>query len=357
MINARVALEESTKMAAMAGATGIPPLGVNKVSLQMGVQYVFVLTGYSTRDGVDTNRQIADDDGDWWLDNKEYKSVRNRKEAALLPLGREFYCVLSEVSGRSFFVGALHSNKLIVRRVGYDKEALFVVPQRLDWNSNRIYAVLQWQAYSDVDPDYMYPADFDYIMNVQLNDVDIKIKEWFAKEREHRLAQRKAQREAQRKAQRDAKLAARRARELRMEFTKGDWYDLMLVRATKYHRQQVSGEADLAVVQPNVVYPVRVIKDKTLWETDAHPQLWLHANVSGQDQALCVQIQTRHPNLLQINQNTGRRALIGDLVWHTYLANYDGEYPDDVNFQPSSRDFEPNANILFGQANFLQLRF
>ena len=345
-------------MAAMAGATGMPPLGVNKVPLQTGVQYVVVLTGYSTPNGVDTNRQFADDNGDLWLDNRTYTLVRRRESAAVLPLGVQFPCVLSEESNKSFYDGALHSNKLIVRRVGYDKEALFVVPQRLE-APNIVYAVLRWQAYSDVDPDYMYPGDFNHIMTVPQNDVDKKIDEWYAMERKYRRAQKDAQRKAQR-AQRDAKLAARRARERSIEFKQGEEYDLMLLKATEYHREQVSDEATatLAVVEPNVVYPVRVIKDETLWETDAHPQLWLHANVSGQDQALCVQIQTRHPNLLQINQNTGRRALIGDLVWHTRLENYDGEDPV-INFQPSPDMFRAHADAeaLFGQANFLQLRF
>lgn len=349
----------------------MPPLGVNKVPLQVGVQYVVVLTGYSTPNGVDTNRQFADDNGDLWLDNRTYTLVRNRESAAVLPLGVKFPCVLSKASNKSFYAGALHQNRLIVRRVDFKfkNEALFVVPHTLK-APNIIYAVLQWQAYSDVDPDYMFPENFDYIMTVPKNDVDKRIEEWFAMERKYRLAQQDTQSKAQLQAQKDAELAARRARSARersMEFKKGEEYDLMLLKATKYHREQVSDEATatLAVLEPNVIYPAQVLRNTTLWETDKHPQLWLHVKppVAGkyqeyQDQALCVQIRTRDSNLLQFNQNTGRKVLIGDLVWHTHLGNYNGEYPV-IDFKPSPDMFHmhADADALFGQANFLQLRF
>ena len=205
----------------------MPPLGVNKLKLDGTTVYNMILTGYSTPNGTDSNRQNPETEGvSIWFDNNTQTLTSNKQAAAVLPLGTPFPCKLTKST--NVYQGALHLNKITVQRVGFEGEVLFVVVQNLA-PPNTIHAVLMWQCYDNINKEDSFPLDFDGVMTVPRNEVDKRITAWFKESRRRD----RLQRDARRRAERAARDSAKRSQVRSLDFKKGDWFDLMLLKATR----------------------------------------------------------------------------------------------------------------------------
>jgi len=318
-------------MSGMATGGAAAPAAPPKITLDQNRIYTLVLTGYSTPGGVNTNGRWGETNRRWeWFDNAtgQWSVVPT---AAPLALNTAFHCKLGSESQSYVYEGALRNNRLVVRRLDaqgtpYAMEALHIVVKKVE--ANTIYAVLLWQCFGEVilvtkkgktkdepptvqfemtNPEELYPpSQFDSVMTVPANEVDRSIDAWHRERRRiHKLHKRTKRKESQCRI--------------------GSVWDVILLQATAFHRTQ-RPEVDartLPMLQPNMAYgPVAVLQTFTQEGDNAHFYVWLKLQIGNVECALCVQVDANHPNLGRVNDQTGRKALVGNLIWFTYYAVY-----------------------------------
>lgn len=275
----------------------------------------------------------------------------NHKDLALpLPLGVPYRCVA--LQGTVIYEGCDMKNKCWLQRHGYPREGLLVVLKGVQPQAGlppRAEAVLVWQCVlsdpslgiSDI-PDQFPPEDnFGSIWVFHKTEIDKQFEREAREQRQERIRQRDIKKRAERAA-RDAakreKLAVKSMSVRKLDIQKNTEYDLMLLKATPYYNENVPGNEPSVAVERNIVYHVKVLKDVTLWENDAHPQVWV-CRVGAEDESMLVQLRLQHPHIFQVNNNTGRQALIGDLVWHTKGLDMSGGDMPVINLKPNSEIF------------------
>lgn len=271
--------------------------------------------------------------------------------ALALPLNVSYRCVA--LQDTVIYEGCDSTNKCWLQRQDYPREGLLVVLKSVQPQAGlppRAEAVLVWQCVlfdpslgiSDISDQFPPEENFGNIWVFHRTEIDKQLEREERERRKERIRQREIKERAERAAKDAAKrekLAVKSMSVRKLDIRKNMEYDLMLLKATPYYNDNLPGNEPLVPVEPNKVYHVKVLKDVTLWENDAHPQVWVCRAGVGEESML-VQLRLQHPNLFQVNNNTGRQALIADLVWYTKGLDMSNTNMPVINLKPSSDIFQ-----------------